>query len=242
MSQESNHRIYKVGKKRVPSVTTILKQFESSEGLIDWAWKQGKEGKDYKQIRNSAASLGTAAHNLVQGYLEAKSKGEKFTYPLPITLATDSGITLAEAKVALTLFGLWMGWYKGLGQDCIICPSDSPLHKIEQPMVDSEHMFGGTVDAVGHLDGQLTLFDWKTSNSIRSSYLIQIAAYGHLYERNFQAQIERYILVNLNKRDLELTVWEPRDDCVQIAAHEFLLMRTLYGGIHSIKDPWKNPE
>lgn len=56
-------------------------------------------------------------------------------------------------------------------------------------MVSEQYRFGGTPDAIGKVDGELCLIDWKTSNSVYSDYLIQIAAYKHLWEENHPGQL-----------------------------------------------------
>ena len=40
----------------VPGVTTIIGQLDKP-GLLDWAWRLGKEGKDWREERDSAGSL-----------------------------------------------------------------------------------------------------------------------------------------------------------------------------------------
>jgi hypothetical protein len=52
----------------------------------------------------------------------------------------------------------------------------------EMPLVSDAYGFGGTPDAIGEIDGQLCLVDWKTSNGVYSDYLLQIAAYRVLWE------------------------------------------------------------
>ena len=49
-------------------------------------------------------------------------------------------------------------------------------------MVSEEYRYGGTFDGVGLMDGKHSLIDFKTSNSLYSDYLIQLAAYAHLIE------------------------------------------------------------
>ena len=42
----------------------------------------------------------------------------------------------------------------------------------------------GTPDAIGQVNGQLCLVDWKTSNGVYVDYLLQLAAYRRLWEKN----------------------------------------------------------
>lgn len=67
------HTVYKTADgKRVPSVTTIL-GILNKPALLDWAWRMGCEGQDYKAVRDNAGDIGTLAHYLILCHL----KGEK---------------------------------------------------------------------------------------------------------------------------------------------------------------------
>src|SRR3990172_5098664 len=54
---------------RVPGVTTVLGRFKEAGGLIHWAWQLGKEGKDYREVRDKAADAGTLAHSAVEAWI-----------------------------------------------------------------------------------------------------------------------------------------------------------------------------
>ncbi len=57
--------------------------------------------------------------------------------------------------------------------------------KQEFEYVSEKYAFGGCPDAVGHdAQGKLCLVDWKTSNGVYADYIIQLAAYRHLWEVN----------------------------------------------------------
>jgi hypothetical protein len=128
--------------------------------LLRWAWAEGKAGRELYETRDAAAEAGTLAHAMV----EADIKGMKLETPL------------APADVvqkAIAAFGAYQSWARS-----------SKLVVIEQEMmlVSEKHRYGGTPDAIGELDGQLCLLDWKTSNSVYSDYLLQLAAYRILWE------------------------------------------------------------
>lgn len=144
----------------VPSVTTILSRFKESGGLIQWAYKQGKEGKDLYEIKAAAASAGTMAHAAIEHYVNGEEPRLVFTD------APDDVIHKAESA-----FDAYLTWER-----------HSKLRIVAQEiqLVCDLYKFGGTPDAVGVIDGELCLLDWKTSNDIYSDYLIQLAAYGWL--------------------------------------------------------------
>jgi hypothetical protein len=154
---------------KVPSVTTILSRFKDSGGLIHWAWNLGKEGRDYREVRDNAASAGTIAHELVEQWVQTG---------LPL-----HALTLPEAPQELIdkaskAFGAFLEW------------ADQTQLKIthtEMPLVSEKYRFGGTFDAI-LVKGKRAMGDWKTSNSIYGEYLAQIAAYAILWEENFPDQ------------------------------------------------------
>src|SRR5258706_13815770 len=54
----------------------------------------------------------------------------------------------------------------------------------EVSLVSEKHCFGGTLDAIGEIDGAACLLDFKTGGATYPDHLIQIAAYGLLCEEN----------------------------------------------------------
>ena len=55
---------------------------------------------------------------------------------------------------------------------------------VEPTLVSEEYRFGGTIDFIGGIDGEIVLGDFKTSNAIYPDHLIQVAAYRHLWEEH----------------------------------------------------------
>jgi len=58
------------------------------------------------------------------------------------------------------------------------------IDRTETPLVSERYKFGGTFDAVT-LGNASAIVDWKTSNKCYSEYLIQLAAYGALWNENY---------------------------------------------------------
>ena len=162
---------------KVPGTTTIIGRFKDSGGLIHWAYKQGREHESLAQrvrheelpedtrvparlyeVTEEAADIGTQAHELVEKHIN----GEHW-------LDSD------YHEQAVDAFGAYVSWEE-----------QSKLTVVEQEMqlVSEEYRFGGTPDAIGEINGELCLVDWKTSNSVYQDYLIQLAAYRHLWETN----------------------------------------------------------
>ena len=154
---------------RVHGTTTIISRFKDSGALMQWAFRQGKEGKrSLYEDAEKAADIGTYAHALVEAHI----KGE--TPP-----ACPANLTMDDAKKAGTAFGAYKTWAENfkvriVEQECLL--------------VSEKHRFGGTPDAIGIVGNELCLLDWKTSNAVYSDYLIQLAAYRHLWEENRPGQ------------------------------------------------------
>jgi len=149
----------------VPSVTTVLGRFKDAGGLIHWAWEQGRDGKDYRESRDSAATAGTCAHAMVEAHI----KGLEFD-PKPY-----DADTLEKARRA---FGAFLEWANA---------SHLTPVKSETSLISEKYRFGGTLDTM-LIHGKLAIGDWKTSGGVYSDMLAQVAAYGVLWEENFPEQ------------------------------------------------------
>lgn len=158
---------YRVNGKKVPGVTTIIGRFKDSGGLMFWAFEQGKaaERGEIARLydkRDDAATSGTLAHSMVEQYINHADPPDLSEYPPEIQ---------AQAKQG---FENYLTWAR-----------NNKIKIIDQEMMltSEEYRYGGCPDAIGtDADGRLCLVDWKTSNSVYPDYLIQLAAYNHLWE------------------------------------------------------------
>ncbi|NQT48675.1 MAG: hypothetical protein HQ578_06840 [Chloroflexi bacterium] len=152
------HTVYKTQEgKRVPSVTTILGVL-GKPALIEWAWKMGLEGQDYKKVRDEAGDAGTLAHYLILCHLRGEEPDTSEYAPAQLTLAENSFLSYLE----------WERVHK----------LDTEM--VEEPLVSEVNGFGGTADWVGFLDDKFTLIDFKTGKAIYSEMIYQVAAYKAL--------------------------------------------------------------
>ena len=153
---------YWIEGKRVPSVTTILGRYKESGGLIHWAWQMGMDGVDYRDMRDAAATAGTAAHEMVECFIRDKEfDGEKY----------DDAI-LEKADKAYGAFRKWAA-------STHLKPTET-----ECSLLSTKHRFGGTLDAM-LVDDKLSLGDWKTANAVYADNLLQLAGYAILWEENY---------------------------------------------------------
>lgn len=195
---------------RLPSVTTILSRFKESGALLYWAWNEGREGRDFRETKQDAADAGTCVHEMVQAW---KRKGgfDRTRYRQDV---------FDRAKGAYEAFLEWV--------------NQSKLEVADQELslISKKYRFGGTLDAI-LVQSKLSLCDWKSSNGVYPDYVLQLAAYGILWEENFPEKplIGGYHLCRFSKAD------EP-DDPVSFSHHywsdlaapakQFLLLREAY--------------
>lgn len=196
---------------RVPSVTTVIGRFKESGGLIHWAWKIGKEGKDYREVRDQAADAGTMAHAAVEAWV--RGKPFEFEGPPEIT---------EKARMAFHAFEEWRD------------QTHLRIDQTELPLVSEKHRYGGTFDAI-LVRNERAMGDWKSSNSIYGEYLIQLAAYRNLWDENFPIDpiTGGHHLLRFDKTygDFHAHFW--RD--LSSAWEAFVLLRRLYDIDHELK-------
>jgi len=149
---------------RVPGTTTVLGRFKESGALLRWAWNQGKEGRDLYETRDVAAAIGTVAHAMV----ELRINGNDPESCVDLMTLDDAG--QKRARNAFKMYETWASM------------SNLKILHQEIPLVSEVYRFGGTPDAIGLVNGELCLVDWKTSNGVYQDYLLQLAAYRLLWE------------------------------------------------------------
>lgn len=192
---------------KIPGTTTIIGRFKDSGGLLHWAFAQGQaaergEIRSLYDKRDEAADIGTLAHGLVEAHIK--------TGVLPDPTAPEG------ARSAFEAYRKWA--------------SMTRLEIIEQEtsMVSEAHQFGGTLDAIGRMEGELCMLDWKTSNGVYQDYLIQLAAYALLWDENRPNEplAGGFHLCRFSKEhgDFSHHYWQNLDEAKQ----QFILFRQAY--------------
>lgn len=165
---------------RLPSVTQVIGRYKESGGLIHWAWREGKEGRDYKKSRDSAGSAGTLAHEMVRAWAIGLED--------PIAFARTSTLEPEVVSRAIKGFDAFLEWTRASALSVI--SHETPLVCRCEGL-----LFGGTPDALGVLgaaDGRLVLLDWKTGG-VYSDVVLQLAAYRHLLNESMPTSEIRYV-------------------------------------------------
>ncbi len=178
---------------------------------MGWAHKKGLEGKPLYEERDTAASIGTVVHAMVENMLAGPYEAERATGWGDLDL--DGQL---KANQAMNAFLRWRDNFK------------LTVIAQEVQMVSEKHAFGGTPDLIAMVGNQVCLVDWKTSKSVYESYLVQLAAYKGLWNENHPDQpIDGPIhLLRFDKEygDFTHKSWEDLDE----GWEQFLLFRRAY--------------
>lgn len=208
---------YNAAGDKLPGTTTIIDRFKDSGGLIQWAYKSGREheraanqGKEAPKhlydVVDKAAESGTIAHDMIESFILGK--------PQPIVSAPAD--VLEKASNAFRQFCEWQEQTR------------IEIVATERAYVSEIHQFGGTVDAIGKdMKGRIVLLDWKTSNSVYQDMLIQLAAYALLLEEcapEWKPQGFHLLRVAKESADFAHHFYGELED----AKKSFILMRELY--------------
>lgn len=200
---------------RIPSVTTVLSKFKDSQDLIAWAWRCGRDGKDYNEERDRAAKVGTAAHSHIEFALAGQ--------PIPDNLMAD--VHADDIQQARNSIAAWDEWRKSV-------PSLT-IEATEVNLVSKTHRFGGTFDAVGLIEGERYVLDWKTSAKVYKDHLIQAAAYCILWNENNQSiPVSRFVVVRLDKKTGKFHLRE--EHFIEKYCDAFLALRKAYDLIQAL--------
>jgi hypothetical protein len=195
--------------KRVQGVTTIISNnLGWNHGpIMYWAWKEGMEGRDYKETTKKAADAGTLAHELI----EMDLKGE--LYKPDDCLMFDFLLDKSEdmARKATTAYSNFLHWKEDTHLTVV---------SLEEHLVSEKYQFGATPDCIAMINFKRCLFDWKTSNGVYAEYLIQIAAYKQAWEEvHPNLPIDGgYYLYRMDKENASWTLhyWENLDSAWEV--------------------------
>jgi len=169
----------------VPSVTQILNAVIAKPGLQKWANQLGLNNKNLDNESRATLDIGKLLHAYIQADLED-------------AVVDEVGYTPEQIGLAKKSFAQYLKWKNGRQVKAI---------KTEYVMVSEKYRFGGTIDALLEIDGELTLLDWKTSNYISLDYKLQVAAYLYLFqEQNIMPS--RVGILRLPKADSEFEYYE----------------------------------
>ncbi len=175
------HQTYKNKKGiKVLGATTVLGSLGFNKTiLMRWAVKQALAGIDPFSFTAEAASIGSIAHFMI----ECRINNWKPVFD------KVSPHDLLKAKMA---FSAYLKWEK----DQI----DIEYLKTELQLASDRFNYGGTIDLMARINGELCLIDFKTSKYFYTEHFCQISAYKKLYEEHFpKEKIDRCYILKINK-------------------------------------------
>ena len=199
-----------------------------------------------KNVRTrQACNAGNITHDLVELWAN-RYQGREAPDPNISHIQRHYNVDRATVKQALNGYNAFLDWQR---------QSRLKIHATEVPLVHPEFKFGGCLDALVSLETtetvrrgknrirkrvrKLGVGDWKTSGAVYSDYLIQLAAYWILVDRNHEhtdiartlsetrtKQVSGVHLARFDKEHGDFTHhhWTDLDDGKEM----FLLLRQAY--------------
>ena len=150
-----------------PSVTSIL-NFYPKNGFFH-AWLKDV-GHNSDIIARKAADEGTQVHNAIEAFLN----GEEIKW---MDSHGHANYSLDVWRMILRFSEFW----KTHKPELIA----SEIH-----LLSHEHKYAGTCDLVVKLNDKIWLLDIKTSNSLHTSYNLQLSAYAKAWNEKYDDKIE----------------------------------------------------
>jgi len=172
---DNGPRTYKVGEKKVPSVTTILNATQSPEkkASLD-AWRERVGHQEAQRIMVDASTRGTEMHYVLEQYINGKGY---------------FNLSKKGAQARLMAHRLVED---GLG----------PLTKVFGSEVNLayEDQWAGSTDLVAIYDGKPSIIDFKQSNKPKreeyiTDYYYQIAAYSLAHKKQHGEILQGFIAI-----------------------------------------------
>lgn len=161
-----DQRFYRRNGKYYPSVSSILNYFPKNQFFHSWLKDVGHNSEI---IANKAAGEGTQVHNAVEAFLN----GEELTW---IDEYGNAKYNLDVWRMILKFADFWN-------------THKPELIATEYHLFSDEYEYAGTADLVVKLFDNIWLLDLKTSNSLHTSYDLQLAAYAQAWNETHNEKV-----------------------------------------------------
>jgi hypothetical protein len=161
-----DQRFYRRNGKYYPSVSSILNYFPKNQFFHSWLKDVGHNSEI---IANKAAGEGTQVHNAVEAFLN----GQEITW---IDEYGNAKYNLDVWRMILKFADFWN-------------THKPELIATEYHLFSDEHEYAGTADLVVRLFDNIWLLDLKTSNSLHTSYDLQLAAYAQAWNETHNEKV-----------------------------------------------------
>jgi hypothetical protein len=160
----------------VPGTTTITGRFMDKSALLHWAFQQGKKGaRNLYDKSGEALETGTVVHGMAELALKGRPAEEIDAY---LRVSLPEGEMRDNAKRAYKAFDTWRAAFQ------------ISTYKQEISLVSERHRYGGTLDNLAYINGELGLIDFKTTTTGKPypDHIVQLAAYKGLWDENFPTE------------------------------------------------------
>ena len=191
------HGYYAADGTRLPSVTTVLGRFKDAGGLIHAAKKNwheaGRRGLPFERDAYwgkpdswgvDALQAGSIVHDWIEAYLHDEQ--------MWMAREDDPNLTTDPTQLAAGAgFKAFLAWARLV---------DLEVLETETPLISEQYGYGGTLDCLARIGGEVAILDWKTSDRVYDDYKIQLAAYRELLrERDGDAAPKVAYLLQVSK-------------------------------------------
>ena len=206
-----------------PSVTSILNFYPKNKFFENWL-KDVSHNSDI--IVRKASEEGTAVHNAIESFLQ----GEELKW---MDENGNAKYSLDVWKMILKFSDFW-----NIHKPELVA---SEIH-----LLSHKHRYAGTCDLIVKIKDELWVLDIKTSNSLHTSYNLQLSAYANAWNEISEDKIEKVGLLWLksSKRKakdgkLQGEGWEIVEPDKTIDAY-FQMFKNIYE-IFSLENPNNKP-
>jgi hypothetical protein len=162
-----DQRFYRRNEEYYPSVSSILNYFPKNQFFHSWLKDVGHNSDI---IASRAAADGTQVHNAVEAFLN----GNEIKW---IDEYGNAIYSLDVWKMILKFAEFWN-------------THKPKLIATEYHLFSDNHKYAGTADLVIELKGKIWLLDVKTSNSLHTSYDLQLASYAKAWNETHDTPIQ----------------------------------------------------
>ena len=162
---------------QVPGVTDVTKNHKDANPLVMWARKDGFEQAKAglpkpNHFSRTALAEGTVVHGMAEMHLRGRNTDQIETYGR--SLLKEPG-SWERGHNAFNSFRKWADNFQ------------FSVSEMELSLVSEKHKYGGTLDVVGMVGRRQVLLDFKVRKTPQAypEDLVQLAAYGQLWEERF---------------------------------------------------------
>lgn len=181
--------VYLNGKKvdTVPSSTTILQAYPTSEHLVKWIAENGFH--ESRQLRDKAGIAGSKIHSAIEALLKGG-------------VIYERDYTLEEYNKLYT----FTSWYNDVKPEIV---------ELEMPVYSPKHHYAGRLDCIVKIDGKYGVLDWKSSKNLHDSFPLQFSSYAQAIEEITDIKIDFTAVLQLganNKKGYRYVIYNDWKD------------------------------